>query len=145
MAERRQLPVEDREQARRVCVEDHVVDAPVAVNQRDPAVVRRDFVGKPGDEALHVLDPFRFAGPVLIGPALVLASVVAAGLAVIREARCGDVDRVQPGQTLVHGVVDRPAILALELGQRRVPEDASVDERHQIEGGSDHALVLAER
>ena len=115
------------------------------MNQRDPAVVRRDLVGEPGDEALHVLDLLRFAGPVLIGPALVLAGVVAAGLAVVREARRGDVDRVQPGQTLVHGVVDRPAILALELGQRRVPEDASVDEGHQIEGGSDHALVLAER
>ena len=39
MAERRQLPVEDREQARRIEVEDHVVDAPVAMHERDAAVV----------------------------------------------------------------------------------------------------------
>ena len=87
----------------------------------------------------------RFAGPVLIGPALVLTGVVAARLAVIREARRGDVDHVQFGEALVHRVIDRPTVLALEFRQRRIPEDAAVDEGHEIEGGSDHALVLAER
>src|SRR5271168_4452655 len=69
MAKRRQLPVEDREQTRRLQVEDHVVDAPVAMHQRDPTVVDRDLVGEPGDEALHVVNLRRLASPVLVGPA----------------------------------------------------------------------------
>ena len=52
---------------------------------------------------------------------------------------------MQARQTLVHRVIDRAPIFARKLGQRRVPEDAAVDERHEIEGRADHALVLAER
>ena len=115
------------------------------MHQRDPAVVRRDLVGEPGDEALHVFDLFRLAGAVLIGPALVLTGVVTAGLAVVGQARRDDVDHVQFGKAPVHCVIDRPTIFALEFRQRRVPEDAPLDESHEIEGGSDHALVLAQR
>ena len=52
---------------------------------------------------------------------------------------------MQLGEALVHGVIDRSPILSLEFRKRRVPEDAPVDEGHQIEGGSDHSLVFAER
>ena len=52
MAERRQLPVEHRDHARRILGEDHVVQPEVAMHQRDPAVVGR-----------HVSRARRSAGP----------------------------------------------------------------------------------
>ena len=50
VAERRKLPVEYRDEARRAGVENHVVDAPVAMHQRNAAVVSGDLIYgvKPG-------------------------------------------------------------------------------------------------
>ena len=74
-----------------------------------------------------------------------LAGEIAAGLAVIGKTGGGDVDSMKPGEALVHGVINRPPARARQFGQRRVPEDAPVDEDHQKEGGADHAVVLAQR
>src|ERR1700722_12607414 len=115
------------------------------MRQRDAAIVSGNLVRKPGDEALHVLDSRRLACPVLIRPALVLTSEIAAGFAIVRKACGGDVDGMQLRQARVHGVVDLRAIFARKVGQRWVPEDAAVDEGHEIEGRADHALVFAER
>ena len=145
MAQRRELPVEDGEETGRAGVEDHVVDAPVAMHQRDATVVGRDMRPEPGDETLHVLDPVRLACAILLGPALHLAGEVAAGLAEVGQARRGDVDRVELRQSLVHRVEDLSALLARELRQRRIPEDAALDMGHEVERRAGDALVLAER
>ncbi len=55
------------------------------------------------------------------------------------------VDGMQTRQAGVHGIINRPPIVALELGKRRVPQDPAIDEGHEIEGGADNALVFAER
>ena len=95
MADRRQLPVEHGDQPRRMRVEDHVVDPPVAMHQRDAAVVGRNVRSEPGQQALHVLDTLGFARPILLGPALHLAGEVRARLAEVGEADRADVDRVE--------------------------------------------------
>ena len=53
MAERRQLPVEHRQDARLGRVEDHVVDAKVAMDDRG-LVARGDMGGQPFDQPVHV-------------------------------------------------------------------------------------------
>ena len=80
----------------------------VAVHQRDPAVVGGGVRPKPRDEPIHVVDffEFRWRGTGRVHR-LQLAGEIAAGLAVIGEARRGDVDRVQPRKAVVHRVEDR--------------------------------------
>ena len=144
MAERRQFPVEHRQEARRVGGEDHVVDAPVSVHQRDPAVVRRRVGAEPVDQAIHVDDLARLAGAILLGPALQLPREIIAGFTVVGETRRGDVDRVQLRQRLVHGVIDRRALDRIGFRHRRVPEDAPLDMGHEIEDRADDGFVLAQ-
>ena len=113
--------------------------------KRHPAVVDGDVGPEPDDQALHVLDRLRFAGAVLLGPAHELPGEIAAGLAEVGQSHRGDVDRVELRQPLVHRIEDLSPVFALELGQRRVPEDASLDMGHEEERRADDALVLAER
>ena len=96
VSERRQLPVEHGEEARRIGVENHVVDPPVAVHQRDSTVVDGDIPAEPVDEPLHVVDRCGFARAILLGPALQLPGEVAAGLSVVGKSGRSHVDGVEP-------------------------------------------------
>src|SRR5690606_33378517 len=86
MAKCRQLPVEHGGDARLVLHEDHVVEAVVAMDQRDAAVVLDLLFLKPGDQLVHVVDDMGFGRAVLAGPARELAGKVAAGLAEVAES-----------------------------------------------------------
>ena len=67
-------------------MEDHVVEAVVAVHQR--GLIRGgDVGGQPDEEILHRLDGLGLGGAVLLAPAPDLAREVVAGLAVVRKAR----------------------------------------------------------
>src|SRR5581483_585731 len=77
--------------------------------------------------------------------AIDLATEVIAGLAEIAEANRLVVDLVKRGDDRVHGVVDRPPLAFLELGQGRVPENAALDVIHDVESGADDVVVEAKR
>ena len=84
IAERRQLPVQHRDDARRVARDDQVVEPIVAVHQpRRPG--RRDVPRQPVDQPLHLLDLFRFGSAVLLRPALDLARDVVLAFAEIAK------------------------------------------------------------
>ncbi len=114
VAERRQFPVEHRQNLGLAGCEDHVVQPIVAMHQRDTAVIGRHMRLQPGDQPVHVGDRAGFRGAVLAGPAGELAFEIIAGFAEIAEPDRFDIDVVQCGQRGVHGVVDRRALLVAE-------------------------------
>ena len=148
MAERRELPVEHRDDARLGRVKHQVVEPVVAVHDahlRLVARARRNVRRQPFDEPVHRLDRLGDRGEVLLGPAADLALEVVARLAVVGQADAGRLDRVQRGDDAVHLVVDRGAAGVVERRQRLVPEHAAVDELHDVEGAADDALVFAQQ
>ena len=66
VAERGQLPVKYRKDTRFGWVKNHVVDANVAVDDRD-FVTRRDVGGQPFDEPVHVRVATRFGVVEILG------------------------------------------------------------------------------
>ena len=143
MAERRKLPIEHGQKLRARGVENHVVDAPIAMHQRDAAVVGGNIGAKPGDQRVHVRIGRRRAGSVLLAPARELPGEVIARLAEVAEIGLCDVDGVQTRQRRVHRVVDRGAKFRRLARQRRVPKNPPLDERHKVKGRADDALVFA--
>ena len=118
MAERREFPVEHGEQARCCRMEDHVVEAIVAVDDRHAAVVFRHAVGEPGDERIHRRDRSGFRCAILIRPALELAFEIGAGRPKSPKADAGGIGGREFRQSAVHLVVDLAAILARDVGER---------------------------
>ena len=151
VAERRQLPVEHREDARLGGVEDHVVEPVVAVH--DARLARRAARGtarQPVDQRVGGLDALGLRGAVLARPARHLAPDAVARLAVVGQADGGRVDAVQRRDHAVHLVVVRGALGRRHAGQRRVPQDAAVDAVHHVEGaaitaGSPHSARARDR
>ena len=109
MAQRGQLPVEHRQDARLGRMEDHIVQAVVAVHDAG-LVLRRDVLRQPFDQLLHRLDLLGLRGAVLLGPAADLALQIVARLAVVAQADRVVVDLVQRGDHAVHLVVDGGAL-----------------------------------
>lgn len=153
MAQRGELPVEHRDDPRLRGMEHHVVQAVVAMDDRNLGLVaraRRHMGGKPVDQALHGLDRLRqFAGAigrglVLLAPAADLALEVVAGLAVVREAALGELHGVQRRDDAVHLVVDGRAPGVVHAGQGLVPQHAALHELHHVESAADHGFVLAQ-
>ena len=117
MAERRQLPVEHGEQARRV-------SAKIILSMRKSPWTSDTrpssggmFAASQSIRRFMSGDCRGFAGAVLLAPALRLPREIIAGLAVVGEADLGDVDRVQLRQARVHRVVDAGALFARRVGQ----------------------------
>ena len=125
-------------------MQDHVVEAVVAMDDRG-LVIDRAALGQPGDELVHLVDLGRLAGPVLLGPAVDLAGEIVAGLAVVGEAHSRIVDIVQGRQGVDLGLVDRPPLGRLIVGQSAVPKDAALDVLHDVEDRADDVLVHAKR
>ena len=138
-----QLPVEDRDDARLGRVEDQVVDAEVAVDD-GCFLAGREVCRQPLDQPVHRLDP---AGvrilQVLPRPAADLPGEVVPRLAEVREADRAVVHGVQRGERADRGLVVASPRVPRQLGQRRVPEDAAVDEVHHVERRADDAGVVA--
>ncbi len=143
IAERRQLPVEHRENPRFHRMENQVVEAVVAMHHRR-AGLGRNVMGQPGDKMVHGLDFRSLRGAVLPAPALHLPCDVVARLAEGLEPDRTVIDRMQERDDAVLLVPDAGALGARHPGKRRVPEHASLDIVHDVERGADHALVLAQ-
>src|SRR5215471_18782111 len=73
-----ELPIDDGKQARPVGLEDHVIDAVVAVHEARSPVVGWLVLLEPLDQDLHVLDVLGLRGAILLGPAVALAREIAA-------------------------------------------------------------------
>ncbi len=136
IAERRQFPVEHREHARRVRVEDQVVEPIVAVHDRHARVAPgfgAQMLRQPIDQPAHRIDRLGFRREILLAPARDLAREIVARLAVIGEPDRLRIDRMQRGDHAVHFVVVAAALGGRHAGQRRIPQHAAVDERHHVE------------
>src|SRR5262245_51618894 len=120
MPERRELPIEHRQNARLGTVEDDVVEAVVAVDHAR-LILRRNVLRQPLDELLHRLDLFGLRGAVLLRPATDLPLEVVAGLAIVVQTDGVVVDLVQRGDHAVHLFVDRGALGATHPRQGLVP------------------------
>ena len=142
VAERRELPVDDRADAELVAVEDEVVDAEVAVRDAR-GLVGRHVPRQPVDELFHGIDALELARAVLLAPALDLARHVVLAAAEIREAGGVGVDRVDRRDHAVHFFVDGGAFGRCQAWQRGVPEDPPFDVLHEIERRARHADVVA--
>ena len=94
MAERRQLPVQDRDHSGLGWMDDHVVELVVAVHDRGRFVVRQ-VGGQPLHEPVHGRDLLGLGGHVLLRPAPDLAGEVIARLAEAAQAHGLVIDAVQ--------------------------------------------------
>ena len=146
MPQRRQLPIQYRQHPRLARPKEQVVEAVVAVHDGGAAVVERagrHVRRKPGHQAIHLVDRLGDGSRILLAPAQDLALEVAARLAAVGQARGRDIDLVPGGDDAVDLVVDRAALGAAHAGQRRVPQHAALDDRHDVESAADHSFVLA--
>src|SRR5439155_1219420 len=144
VAERRELPVEHRGDARLARVNDDVAEPEVAVHERG-LVPGRDVLGHPRDQALHRVDLLRLGGAVLLGPPVDLAREVVPGPPEVGEAEGSPVHRVKPREDMAQRVVHRRARARGQAGDRRVGDDAPVHAVHDVEHGADDRGVRAER
>ena len=143
MAERRELPVEYREDPRLGRMEHQVVEAIVAVDDHR-LVAGRDRARQPFDQAVHLRDRVGRRRPVLLRPAIDLALEVVSRLAEALQPDRLVVDAVQRRDHAVHLVVDGGALARRHPRQRLLPEHAARDELHDVEREPDQPLVLAE-
>src|SRR5437660_957240 len=144
IAERGELPVEHGEDLRLGRMENRVVEPEVAVHHRGPGL-RRNVLRQPADEVVHRLDALGHGSLVLLGPACDLALDVVARLAEALEPDAAIVERMQPGDDAVQLVPEGMALRARHSGQRLIPQHATLDEIHDVEGRAKHRLVLAQR
>ena len=125
-------------------VDDGVAQAEVAVDD-GRLVVRRNILGQPRHQLLHLLDTLRLGRAVLLGPALELPREVAARPAEVLEAERLPVLLVEPRHDVVHRIVDRRALGRRAPGYERVDHDAALDPVHDVEDGADDVRVLAQQ
>ena len=127
MAERRELPVEHREHARLGRMEDHVVEAVVAVDDRR-LVARRECCCGSHSIRRSIASIFSVSEALYCrAPAIDLAREVVARLAVVGETDGRIVDAVQRRDDAIHLVEDRAALARLHARQQRVPQHAPLD------------------
>ena len=153
VAQGRQFPVQHRDDARLVGVEHQVVQAVVAVDDGNHALVARrgrDVRRQPFDQLFHLGNGLAHGtgtvggSLVLLAPAADLPVEVISGLAVAGQAPVGEFHGVQGGDDAVHLVVDFAALGRRHAGQGLVPEHPAGHELHHVEGAADHRLVLAQ-
>ncbi len=112
------------------------------MHQRYQAVVRGHVRFQPGDQLVHVGNAAGFRGAVLAGPTRKLPFEIIAWPAEIAETHGLDIDVVQGRERAVHGVVDRGAlVIVARFRQRRIPEDAAVEEIHDVEHAADRRIL----
>ena len=104
---------------------DQVVDAEIAVHQRDAAVFRGYRTGQGVDQRLHRVEAFGLGGTVLFRPARHLTRKIIAGLAVIAKPGASDIELRDGGERIDGGVEVRGAQFGSDVGQCRIPEDAT--------------------
>ncbi len=144
MPERREFPVEHRDHARLDRMKDQILHAVVAV--RDRGLIRRGNVAvQPFDQPIHFGNLVDFRCLVLLRPARKLPCYVRLRTAVIAETDRAKIDLMQAREHVVHRVVAGGALGRVRVRHRRIPHDASFDEIHHEERGTDDASVLAQQ
>jgi hypothetical protein len=109
VAEGGKFPVENRDDFRLGGMKDHVVDAVVAMDDGG-ALTRRDVLGQPLDQLVHLRDLGGLGHLVLLGPAMDLAGDVIAFLAEAFQAGGLPVDVVERGEGGDFRIEDRAAL-----------------------------------
>ncbi len=104
MTERRQFPIQDGQHARFGRMEDHVIEAIVAMYDAG-FVAGRNILRQPFDQGVHRRDFFSFRRLVLLGPAIDLAAEIIARLAETCEADFFVINQMQLGDDAIHFVV----------------------------------------
>ena len=104
----------------------------------------RDVRRQPLDQRVHRRDVLGFRGEVLLRPAVDLAREVVPRLAVGREPHRLVVHRVEPGERLVHRVVDREPLAGFRARQQGLPQHAALDALHDEEHRPYDRLVSAQ-
>jgi len=144
IAERRQLPVQHRLHPRLGGMEDHVVEAVVAMDDRNALLLRNGF-RQPLRQLFEFGNVLRLGRAVLLGPAIDLPRKIIAGFAEIAETDRLRIISMQLGERLDLAGEDFPPRFAGLARQRRIPEHPALFHRHDVEGGADHAVVGAQR
>jgi hypothetical protein len=142
VAEGRQLPVQHRQHARLGRVEDQIVDAKVAMDDAGDVVIGGDIGHQPGDQAVHVrIAPGLGILEILLGPAVDLALEIITRTAIVAKTYGLVVDHMELRHCGVHRIEDGRALGARDAGCGRVPEDSAFDHLHDVEPGTDHAVI----
>jgi hypothetical protein len=124
-------------------MEDHVVAAEIAVDQRGRVVVRNGR-GQPGDQRIHVrVAPGEFVFQVLPAPAPDLPREIVAGPAIIGEAHRRRIDGMERGDHAVHLVEIGSAIGLGHFTKGGVPEHPAFHQFHHVERAADHRVIVA--
>ena len=144
IAERRQFPVEHRLHPRLGRMEDHVVEAIVAMHHRD-ALLLGQRARQPLDQLLDFGNVLGLGGAILLGPAVDLAREIISGPAEIGKPDLLRIEIVQMRQRLDLAGEDFPPRIGRLGRQRRIPEHAALLHRHDVEGRADDVVVGAER
>ena len=135
-------------------VEDKVVDLEIAMNQGRPVSRLLPHIGK---VLHHLLEEGQLADGLaridildlgLRGadglPGLDLTVVEAIGFAELLQTDALGVDAVQLGQDADGVAPDGAALVGQHVGYYGVLEDAAVEEGHDVKGGADDGLILAQ-
>ena len=138
VAQRGQLPVQHRQNARLGGVKNQVVQAVVVFRHG------WDVVRQPGDELVHFGDRLGNGGQILLAPSTDLAFKIIARFAVSGQTLRCDIDLVQGGNDAVHLGINGAALCRCHARQRLVPQNAPFDKFHHVKGASNDRLVLAQ-
>src|SRR5205823_8264053 len=144
IAERRKLPIENREYFLAGSSHDEIVDPIVAVHDRD-AGLRRQGRWQPNDQSLGHLDSVGLGCPILLDPARDLTLEEIAGTTERRKAGGLRVDPMKRRERIDHAVINDRASTLGQMGKRAVGEIRALDQGHQKESRADHRLVFAKR
>ena len=142
IAERRELPIEHGGDLRRVGREDDVVEPVVAVHHAR-RLARRQMRRQPGDQPLHVLDRLRSRRRGIASTSARPGARHNSRRGRNRTSRSRRIERMQPRDGRVHGVVDGRALGRIGRRHLRLPEHAALDIGHDEERRADDALVGA--
>ncbi len=136
------LPVEDGADRRLGRRKNDVVEAVIAVDDAHRRS-RRQMRRQPADQPFHLRDRIGLGGAILLRPAFDLARDVVVAAAEVAESERGRIERMQPRERGVHGVVDRRALSGLRVRHVRLPDDAALDVVHEIERRAGDAGIVA--
>ena len=114
------------------------------MHDRDPLLFRQR-ARQPLGHLLEFRNVLRLGGAVLLGPAIDLAREIIAGPAEISEPDGLRIKEVEFGKRLDLAGEYLASILRCLARQRRIPEHPALFHRHDVEGGTDHVVVGAQR
>ena len=143
VAEGRELPVEDRDNAGPGGVHDGIAEPIVAVHHHRLGR-GGDVPGQPFHERVHLRDVLRAGRDVLLAPARDLPFVVVAGPAEGAEPHFLRRDRVQRREHVGEVAVDGRSLGGRRLGHEGVRVDPALHLLHHVELGADDARVVAQ-